>query len=60
MVHIICLLLVSVLSMAAAKILAVKVGTSIDQARLPCQPACLVLDYLFVNTTSVEVDIFAN
>jgi hypothetical protein len=27
--------------MAATKVLAVKAGTSIDQARLPFQPACL-------------------
>jgi hypothetical protein len=28
---------------AATKVLAVKAGTSIDPACLPCQPACLVL-----------------
>jgi len=44
------------MSVAAAKILAVKVGTSIDQARLPYQPACLVLDYLFANITSTIVE----
>jgi hypothetical protein len=31
-----------VLLVAAAKILAVKAGTSIHLARLPCQPICLV------------------
>jgi hypothetical protein len=30
-----------VLLMAAAKILAVKLGTNIHLAHLPCQPACL-------------------
>jgi hypothetical protein len=32
-----------VLFLAAAKILAIKVGTSIDPASLPCWPACLAL-----------------
>jgi hypothetical protein len=36
-----CFVLV-VLLVAAAKILAVEVGTSNDLAHLPCQPACLV------------------
>ncbi len=37
-----------VLLEAAAKILAIKVCTSIDQPGLPCQPACLVLCLLLV------------
>jgi hypothetical protein len=31
-----------VMLIAAAKLLAVKAGTSIDPAHLPCWPACLV------------------
>jgi hypothetical protein len=37
-----------------SKTLAVKVGTSIDLAHLPCQPICLVFACL------IEVDIFEN
>jgi hypothetical protein len=43
-----------VLLIAAAKILAVKVGTSVDLACLPCWPAYLVLCLLAFSL--VEVD----
>jgi hypothetical protein len=42
------LLEILVLFVAAAKILAVKVGTSIDLPHLPCRPASLVLADWFV------------
>jgi len=39
--------------MAAAKIWAVKAGTSIDPARLPCWPACL---FWFSSFRPLQVD----
>jgi hypothetical protein len=49
------LLWMLVLLVATTKILAVKVGISIDQACLPCQPAWIVL-CLPATYTPVEVD----
>jgi hypothetical protein len=45
------------LLVAAAKILAVKAGTSIEQANLPCQPTFLVLcplQALLINYTLLQ------
>jgi hypothetical protein len=41
---------------AEAKLLAVKAATSIDQASLPCWPACLVLVKYFVSAL-VDVNV---
>jgi hypothetical protein len=45
------------LLVAAAKILAVKAGTSAHQALLPCQPACLICA-LYYHSCFVEMEIF--